>query len=63
MLLFNENNLILLSLSFDGSEFNPTNTSSISVIPVADSFTLLHDTFDWSTDATLKVGVVSVTVK
>ena len=49
--------------SFDGSEFN--NTSSITVIPVAHSSTLLHDTFSWSTDAKskLKFGVVFVTVE
>ena len=59
--LFNET--IPFCVSFDGSEFN--NTSSISVIPVARSFTLLHGTFDWSTDAMskLKVGVVFVTME
>ena len=31
--------------------------------PVAHSFTLIQDTFDWSTDAKLEEGVVSVTVK
>ena len=51
--------------SFNGGEFNPINTSSVSVIPVAHSFTLLHDTFDWNTDVKLKlkVGVVFVTME
>ena len=55
----------LLLFQLYGSEFNPINTASISVIPIAHSFTLLHDTFDWSTDAKskLKFGVVSVTME
>ena len=51
--------------SFNVSEFSPINTSSISVFPIAHSFTVLHDTFDWSTDAKskLKFGVVLATVE
>ena len=52
-------------VSFDGSEFNPINTSSISVLPIAHSFTLLHDTFDYGTDAKSKLmfGVVFATME
>ena len=59
------NDTIPFCVSSDGSEFNPINTPSISVVPVAHSFTLLHDTFDWGTDAKskLKFGVVSVTME
>ena len=59
------NETLPFCVSFDRSEFKPINTSSISFIPVVRSSTLLHDTFDWSTDAKSKVkfGVVSVTME
>ena len=69
--LFDET--IFLCVSFDGSEWNSHHTLQASLLfPFAHSFTLLHDTFDWSSDAVEgwgcvcddgAAGVVCVTAK
>ena len=53
---------VLFVLAFDGSEFKPINTSSVSVIDPSLSFESADEP-DAKLKLKLKVGVVSVTVK